>query len=85
MEIQRRSNIAPLGIAHRALKDTELLGYRVPEDTMVLTSIYSVHMDQRFWEDPLAFRPDRFLDENGDIVVNEKYFFPFGQGRGYIV
>nr|WCC58046.1 cytochrome P450 [Pharsalia antennata] len=80
-EIQRRSNIAPLGIAHRATKSAELLGYHVPEGTMVLTSIYSVHMDQDFWEDPLVFRPERFLDENGDIAVNEKYFFPFGQGK----
>ncbi|KAJ8930071.1 hypothetical protein NQ314_017178 [Rhamnusium bicolor] len=81
MEIQRRTNIAPLGIAHRAIRDTELFGYNVPEGTMILTSLYSVHMDETFWKDPIAFRPERFLNHFGDIYVNEKYFIPFGQGK----
>ncbi|KAJ8922282.1 hypothetical protein NQ315_004221 [Exocentrus adspersus] len=81
MEIQRRNNIAPVGIAHRVTKNTELLGYSIPEGTIVLTSLYSVHMDNNFWKDPLEFRPERFLDEHGDITVNEKYFLPFGQGK----
>lgn len=81
MEIQRRANIPPLGIAHRAKCDTHLLGYSIPEGTIILTSLYSVHMDQKFWKDPLAFRPERFFDQSGNWVVNEKYFAPFGYGK----
>ncbi|XP_063920154.1 methyl farnesoate epoxidase-like isoform X2 [Zophobas morio] len=78
MEIQRRANIPPLGIAHRATRKTNIFQYAVPEDTIILTSLYSVHMDEKFWIDPLAFRPERFLDKNGNLSVNEKYFLPFG-------
>ena len=81
MEIQRRANIPPLGIAHRATRKTNIFQYAVPEDTIILTSLYSVHMDEKFWIDPLAFRPERFLDKNGNLSVNEKYFLPFGYGK----
>nr|ARE68678.1 methyl farnesoate epoxidase [Epicauta chinensis] len=81
MEIQRRANIPPLGIAHRTVRSAELFGYRIPEGTMVLTSLYSVHMDADFWRDPLAFRPERFLDPDGNLTFNEKYFAPFGYGK----
>lgn len=80
MEIQRRTNVPPLGIAHRAIRDTFLLGYKIPEDTIVLTSLYSLHMDPHFWKDPLAFRPERFLNQ-GQIIADEKYFAPFGYGK----
>lgn len=80
MEVQRRTNIAPMGIAHRATKNTQLYGYNIPQGTIVLTSLYSVHMDAGFWRDPLVFRPERFLGENGNITVDEKYYLPFGTG-----
>lgn len=83
MEIQRRTNIAPMGIAHRAMKNTQFYGYNIPEGTIVLTSLYSVHMDEGFWKDPSEFRPERFLDEKGNIIVDEKYYFPFGTGEKF--
>ncbi|CAH1107251.1 unnamed protein product [Psylliodes chrysocephalus] len=81
MELQRRVTIAPLGIAHRALRDTELYGYLIPENTIILTNLYSVHMDESFWKDPYEFRPERFLNEKGDLTVNDKHYIPFGGGK----
>nr|CAH7744053.1 unnamed protein product [Callosobruchus chinensis] len=81
MEIQRRTNIAPLGIAHRAVRDTNLGGYNVPEGTIVLTNLYSIHMNEKIWKEPLEFRPERFLDDKNDVVVDEKHFMPFGIGK----
>lgn len=83
MEIQRRVSVAPSGIAHRAMNDTELFGYRIPKDTMILTSLYSIHMDETYWGDPSEFRPERFLDESGELIVNEKYYMPFGTGKSF--
>lgn len=80
MEIQRIANIPPMGIAHRSISDTELSGYFIPKDTMILTSLHSVHMDRAFWGDPHEFRPERFLNEDGKIVYDENYFIPFGNG-----
>lgn len=80
MEIQRIANIPPMGIPHRSTCDTELYGHFIPKDTMILTSLHSVHMDTEFWGDPHVFRPERFLSEEGKIVYNERYFIPFGNG-----
>ncbi|XP_023015476.2 methyl farnesoate epoxidase [Leptinotarsa decemlineata] len=81
MEIQRRVTIAPLGIAHRAVKDTEFNGYEIPEDTIILTNLYSVHMEKSYWRDPFEFRPERFLNEAGNIIKHEGHYIPFGGGR----
>lgn len=81
MEIQRRTNIAPLGIAHRATKNTKFHGYHIPEGTIVLTNLYSIHMDPDYWQDPMEFRPERFIDVNGNHITHEPYYLPFGAGR----
>ncbi|KAF5297438.1 hypothetical protein FQR65_LT01369 [Abscondita terminalis] len=81
MEVQRVANVPPLGIAHRATCETNLFGYRIPEGAIVLPSLYSIHMDNDFWKDPLEFRPDRFLNENGSVFSPEWYFLPFGYGK----
>lgn len=36
-------------------------------------------MDKERWMDPTTFRPERFLDEKGQLTQNE-CFIPFGQG-----
>lgn len=81
MEVQRRTNVPPLGVSHRAVSDTYLLGYRIPKGTIILASLYSIHMDPEYWKDPLAFRPERFLKDNKKISVDERYFAPFGYGE----
>lgn len=83
MEVQRMTNVPPLGIAHRATRDVDLLGYRVPQGTIVLTSLYSVHMDCSYWKDPDNFRPERFIDDEGKVFSPELHFIPFGNGKGF--
>ena len=34
----------------------------------VWTDLFSLHHDPRLWKDPWKFVPDRFLDENGELV-----------------
>nr|CAI5855416.1 unnamed protein product [Callosobruchus analis] len=60
------------GIAHRAVRDTNLGGFNVPEGTIVLTNLYSIHMNEKVWKEPLQFRPERFLDDKNELVVDEK-------------
>lgn len=70
-------------IPHRALRDTKLLGYEIPKDTMVIANFNCVLMDKQFWKDPEIFRPDRFLDEKGKLNVPDQYL-PFGFGESFI-
>ncbi|XP_025207305.1 methyl farnesoate epoxidase-like [Melanaphis sacchari] len=80
MEVQRHSNVAPLAIAHRTIRKTNLQKYIIPKDTLILASIWSVHMDKNHWGDPEVFRPERFLDSTGQII-NDSWLMPFGVGR----
>jgi cytochrome P450 len=47
--------------------------------TQVITSTYDVHRDERWWRDPDAFDPDRFLTP--DASRPRFAYFPFGGGR----
>jgi methyl farnesoate epoxidase / farnesoate epoxidase len=75
-EVSRLANVAALGIAHRAEKCFRVDKFVIPKDSIILFNIYSLHMDENYWKDPLEFRPERFL-ENGAFVHHEN-FSPFG-------
>lgn len=68
------------GIAHRALEDAKLGEFVIPKDTILLCSLYSLHMDVDYWIDPFVFRPERFIDELGNLIMHEN-FMPFGMGK----
>lgn len=52
-------------------------GYTIPEGVMVAPMQWTIHRDERFWEDPLEFRPDRFA---GEDERPRFAYFPFGGG-----
>ncbi|XP_014242400.1 methyl farnesoate epoxidase-like isoform X2 [Cimex lectularius] len=80
MELQRYTNVTPTTVSHRATKDTDVLGYSIPQDTVILANLYSLHMDKEHWGDPEIFRPERFLDEK-KCIINDEWFLPFGIGK----
>ncbi|ETE57844.1 Cytochrome protein, partial [Ophiophagus hannah] len=51
-EIQRISNVVPLGIPHASIKDVQLFGYKIPKNTMVLVNTQSAHHDESQWKFP---------------------------------
>jgi cytochrome P450 len=67
------------GIAREALEDCEIGGYRVPRGTQLFLVQYLVHRDPRWFEDPEAFRPERWA---GDLIkrLPRCAYFPFGDG-----
>ncbi|XP_046391136.1 methyl farnesoate epoxidase-like [Ischnura elegans] len=81
MEVLRRSNVVPVDIPHRAVCDVVINGYQIPKDTAVLISLRSVHMDKEHWGDPENFRPERFIDESGNVKNDTANLLAFGGGR----
>lgn len=79
-EVLRFCNIVPLGIFRATSQDANVNGYRIPKGTMVITNLYSVHFDEKYWHEPGVFSPQRFLDNNGNFVRREA-FLPFSLGR----
>jgi cytochrome P450 len=55
----------------------DLGGHRIPAGVQLLFAPYVVHRDPRWFDDPLAFRPDRWAC---DRIRPRFAFFPFGGG-----
>uniref|UniRef100_A0A671S5J7 Vitamin D 25-hydroxylase n=2 Tax=Sinocyclocheilus TaxID=75365 RepID=A0A671S5J7_9TELE len=79
-EVLRFCNVVPLGIFRATSQDAVVRGYTIPRGTMVITNLYSVHFDEKYWSDPSIFCPERFLDCNGKFVRHEA-FLPFSIGK----
>jgi cytochrome P450 len=67
-------------VGRRALEDVTIGDYEVPRRTIVITSQYLIHRDERFWPEPLEFRPGRWLDEAAQAARAKFAYFPFGGG-----
>jgi fatty-acid peroxygenase len=59
-EVRRFYPFAPF-IGGRAPQAVDFDGRRIPEGAMVLLDLYGQNHDPDLWEDPYAFRPERFL------------------------
>jgi cytochrome P450 len=66
-------------ITRRARAEQEVQGFRVPRGALVVMSPYVTHRHPHFWDDPDAFRPERFLEGASDGRHRYAYF-PFGGG-----
>jgi cytochrome P450 len=75
-ESLRRNPVLPLVI--RILQeDVEVAGRKYPKGFGLACSIYGMHHNPEIWEDPFAFRPERFLEHPG----KPWHFLPFGGGH----
>ncbi len=86
LETLRHFTVAPLAaLLHAAREDTELKGYgAIPKGTTFIINMWGLHHEKEFWGDPENFRPERFLDEDGELLAadhpNRKHLVPFGAG-----
>lgn len=80
-EIMRLHPPAPLLLPHRAIKGCQVMDYTIPENTQVLVNVWAISRDPSSWEDPLCFKPERFLNFDLDFKGNHFEFLPFGSGR----
>ncbi|XP_059152556.1 cytochrome P450 2U1-like [Physella acuta] len=80
MEIQRIASLVPFSAPHMCCEDTVLMGFNIPKGTQILINLDSVLRDEKIWGDPENFRPERFLDEQGNLIKREE-LIPFSMGR----
>ncbi|XP_059639223.1 (S)-N-methylcoclaurine 3'-hydroxylase isozyme 1-like [Cornus florida] len=72
---------APLLLPHRAPDSCKLMNYTVPKDSQIVVNIWTIGRDPMIWEEPLKFKPERFLNATLDFKGNDFEFLPFGAGR----
>ncbi len=66
-------------VSREAQEDFELGGYTIPKGSVLMMSMYVVHHDARYWDQPDAFLPERFSAANEENIPKYAYF-PFGGG-----
>jgi len=65
--------------SRRARTEDALEGYAVPEGADIYLSPYLMHRDADLWDDPEAFRPERF-GPGGPYRKGDRPYFPFSLG-----
>ncbi|KAL3725384.1 hypothetical protein ACJRO7_030409 [Eucalyptus globulus] len=77
-------------LPHTVTEDTELGGYVIPKKGTINFMVAEMGWDPKVWEDPMAFKPERFLNcgdgggEAGGFDITgsrEIKMMPFGAGR----
>jgi len=73
----------PLLPPREFIEGCTLSGYNIEKGTRLITNLWKIHTDNNIWEDPLEFKPERFLTTYKDIDIRGYDFelLPFGGGR----
>ncbi|KAJ0683129.1 putative cytochrome P450 [Helianthus annuus] len=71
-------------LPHRVMKEVEVQGYRIPQGASINFMVGEMGLDTKVWEDPMEFKPERFLVNDGVFDVSGSKgvkMMPFGVGR----
>lgn len=79
-EALRWRPLIPMGMPHRTTQVVVFEDYRIPAGTTVFGNHWAISRDPDVFPDPNAFKPDRWLDTEGHVRDDLK-FFVFGFGR----
>ncbi|KAG6768363.1 hypothetical protein NC652_019285 [Populus alba x Populus x berolinensis] len=56
-------------------------GMVIPADTTAMVNMWAITHDPHVWEDPLEFKPERFIEAEVDVRGGDLRLAPFGAGR----
>lgn len=67
-------------LARKTVKETEVLGHRIPAGRLVVVMTHLTHHMHELWPDHDAFDPERFAEDRRDDKVHRHAWEPFGGG-----
>lgn len=67
-------------VPRRTIAATELGGFAVPANTVLLLPTMVNHIDGEYWTNPYLFDPERFSPERAEHKRHSFHFHPFGGG-----
>nr|BAL46504.1 cytochrome P450 monooxygenase [Diospyros kaki] len=80
-ETMRLHPVATLLPPHLSIEDCSVAGYDIAKGTTLFVNVWSIGRDPRCWDEPLLFRPERFLGEKIDVKGHHFELLPFGSGQ----
>ncbi|TVU11378.1 hypothetical protein EJB05_44963, partial [Eragrostis curvula] len=80
-ETLRLHTPGPLLLPKECRETCKVLGYDVPQGTMVLVNAWAMSRDPQYWDEPEIFSPERFESDTRDFRGNDFEFITFGAGR----
>jgi len=82
-EVFRWLPVAPLGVPHCLAQNDSYKGFDMPSGAVVISNIWAMSRDPKYYPDPEVFRPERFctgeLDELPPFADPLNYVFGFGR------
>ncbi|KAK6796051.1 hypothetical protein RDI58_009506 [Solanum bulbocastanum] len=80
-ETMRLHPVVPMLVPRLCLEDCKVDGYDIPKGTRVQVSVWTIGRDPTLWDEPEAFKPQRFLEKSIDVKGHDFELLPFGAGR----
>jgi len=80
LEVYRWRPVSAGGFSHKAMKDIVWKNYVIPAGAEIIGNHWAISRDPEIYPDPEEFRPQRWLNDQGRIKDDLK-FFNFGFGR----
>ncbi|KAF5184264.1 (S)-N-methylcoclaurine 3'-hydroxylase isozyme, partial [Thalictrum thalictroides] len=80
-ETLRLHPATPLLLPRRALETCKVMNYTIPKECQIMVNAWAIGRDPKTWDDPLAFKPERFMNSSVDYKGNDFELIPFGGGR----
>jgi cytochrome P450 len=71
-EVLRKGTVLPLALFHGLTADLKCKGFIIPKDAVLIPNLHSASFDEDIFPDPQDFRPERFLDEKGNLQITDK-------------
>ncbi len=62
------------------IEKDNILKYEIPKKSMLILAPYYTHRSEKYWQNSLEFRPERFEVSNINANIEGVKFFPFGHG-----
>ncbi|XP_052259524.1 cytochrome P450 2D27-like isoform X2 [Dreissena polymorpha] len=72
LELKRFHTPLPVSARHcNRSGDAMFENYNIPKNTEIFSNLFGIHHDERFFNDPWSYKPERFIAEDGSRVGPE--------------